>query len=497
MPQFSSTMKSAFSRRIFDVVVIGGGVVGCAIARLLGRYQIRAALVEKESDVSMGASCRNSGVIHAGINYPPGSLRAKLCMEGRALLIDWCEELGVPYRITGKLVIALSRDQIADLEKLLVQGSENGVDGLRILERQEMESLQPGVQGIAALHVPTTGIVSPYALTIALAEDAATNGVAFFLDCEAHAIEHASNSYTVRTSSCVLTARCVVNASGIFADKLGQSLEGGIPAIYPCRGQYLVLDTTAGESLRMPIYPVPPRTSGGLGVHITPTVDGNVLLGPSAEYVDSRNTYACTREVLDGLQREAAMMLPCLSTSSVIASYSGLRAKLSPPEEGGYCDFFIAESRRYPGVINLIGLESPALTAAPAIAQLVLEMIKPSINLEKKPAGMLHLRKWYERFDALPEEKKERLVKECPDYGEVICRCEGVTKHEVLQALRNPLGVKTLVGLKYRCRVMMGRCGGGYCLPRIVEILQEELKWEPHQILLRGKSSPVFAGWVK
>ncbi len=497
MPKLCSSVKSASTHKTFDVVVIGGGVVGCAIARLLSRYQIRAALVEKESDVSMGASCRNSGVIHAGINYPPGSLRAKLCMEGRAILIDWCEELGVPFRITGKLVTALSRDQIPDLEELLVQGTENGVEGLRILEGHEVESLQPGVQGVAALYVPTTGIVSPYALTMALAEDAATNGVVFFLDCEAKGIERASNGYRVRTSSSVLTAHCVVNAAGILADQIGQSLEKDIPAIYPCRGQYLALDKTVGESLRMPVYPVPPRTSGGLGVHITPTVDGNVLLGPSAEYVDSRDTYACTREVLEGLHREAAMMLPGLSTSTVIASYSGLRAKLSPPEKGGDSDFFIAESGRSPGIINLIGLESPALTAAPAIAELVLEMIKPRIKLEKKPAGMLHLRKWYERFDELPEENKERLVEECPDYGEVICRCEGVTKHEVLQALRNPLGVKTLAGLKYRCRVMMGRCSGGYCLPRIARILQEELKWEPHQVLFRGKRSPVFAGWVK
>lgn len=419
-------------------------------------------------------------------------------MEGRELLQAWCEELGVPFRIPGKLVVAQHKDQVPELERLVAQGEANGVSGLRIANSDAVEALQPEVRGVAALHVPTSGIVPPYALTIALAEDASLNGVLFLLGSEVTDVERTGGAYRIRSSSGVFTSRWVINAAGLYADKIGQALEPLVPSIYPCRGEYLVLDKQAGERLRMLVYPAPPARSGGLGVHLTPTVEGNVLIGPSAEYITDHEDYACTHLVSARLLQEAASLWPSLPTNHVISAYAGVRAKLTPPEEGGFADFFIKESSRFPRFVNLVGLESPALTAAPAIVRYVVEEImKAREPFEPKPETALRVRLRPKRFDDLPEEEKERLVRAHPDYGEVICRCEGVTKYELLQALNNPLGVQTLAGLKYRCRVMMGRCSGGYCFPRIVKILQGEMNWGPDRFYLRGESSPLFAGWVK
>ena len=248
----------------------------------------------------------------------------------------------------------------------------------------------------------------------------------------------------------------------------------------------------------MLVYPVPPAGAGGLGIHVSPTVEGNVLVGPSAEYGSGPEDYASTEEVGDQLMREVTEYWPGIARQQVIGSYAGVRAKLSSPEVGGFQDFFIRESVRVPRLINLIGLESPALTAAPAVAHRVVdEMIGAKERLAEKPAAERRTYRWQARFDDLPEAEKRRLVSEDADYGGIVCRCEGVTRYEVLRAVRNPLGVGTLSGLKYRARLMMGRCGGSYCLPRIVDILQTECGWSPEEFLLRDERSPMFTGWVK
>ena len=479
----------------FDVVVIGAGVIGSAIARHLSRFTCSVAVVEKESDVGMSASARNSGVIHAGINYEPGTLRARFCMEGRRLLIGLCEELNVPYSICGKLIVAACEEEVPELDRLKNQGEANGVPDLRIISGAEVAELQPGIEAIAALHVPTSGIVSPYALTLAMAEDSAVNGARFYLATEAIGIEHQSGSYSVRTNMDTVRGRWVINCAGIHSGKLAQSIDLEAPNLYPCIGEYLLLDKQAGEKLTMSIYPAPRADSAGLGVHITPTIEGNVLLGPSNEYVSDPETACCTSHTTNRLLKEAQMMWSDLPAHLVIGAYAGVRSKLNPPEVGGFGDFLIRRTPEHPRVIHLIGIESPGLTAAPAIAQhIVNEVVRDEEPFEPKSAEELSLRRWPLRFDELPEEEKERLVHEIPDHGDIVCRCEGVTKHEILQALNNPLGVTTLAGIKYRTRAMMGRCNGGYCLPRIVDILQQECAWEPEAFQLRGPTSPMFAG---
>lgn len=482
---------------IFDVVIIGAGVIGVAIARWLSQYTLQMAVVEKEWEVGLGASCRNSGVIHAGIYYQPGSLRAQLCMEGRQLLQQWCEDLSVPYRVPGQLIVAQKKEEIPELKRLLAQGKANGAPRLCIITKDEITALQPGIDGIAALYAPSSGLVPPYKLTIAIAESAACNGVSFFLDHKVTKITYQAQTYHLHTEQRTLSSRWVINAAGLFADQISKLLDISVPSIYPCRGEYLVLDKEAGKEFKMLVYPSPPLHGGGLGVHLTPTIEGNLLLGPSAEYISEQEDHASTAEIARQLLVEATKLWPALPVDSVIGAYAGIRAKLTPPGIGGYSDFFIDEAPLFPRFINLVGLESPALTAAPAIARYVVEMIAARESLHHKSRAELRHYRQPQRFDSLPEQEKEELVRTHHDHGEIICRCEGVTKYEVLQALQSPLGVKTLVGLKYRCRVMMGRCSGGYCLPRIVKLLSDEYGWEPTDFYLQGKDSSMFSGWVK
>ncbi|UCF09808.1 MAG: NAD(P)/FAD-dependent oxidoreductase, partial [Candidatus Bipolaricaulota bacterium] len=281
-------------RESYDVAVIGAGVLGCAVARLLSRFEGAFAVLEREHDVGTGASSRNSGVIHAGINYSPGTLRAQYCMEGRKLLRDWCEELNVPHRICGKLVLARSKEESAVLERLLAQGSANGVPDLRIVSREEAASLQSGLECVAALHVPSSGIVSPYALTIALAEDAAVNGVDLRVGTAVLDMRATPGGFEIGTTAGTIGATCIVNAAGVHAGRIARLLDPGAPEVYGCIGEYLVLDKRAGETISMSVYPAPGEGDSGLGVHITPTVDGNLLLGPSSEYVCDPESTGCT-----------------------------------------------------------------------------------------------------------------------------------------------------------------------------------------------------------
>ena len=480
--------------RNFDAVVIGAGVVGSSIARVLSHLECSVAVVEKAYDVGMGASARNSGVIHAGLNYKPGTKRARFCMEGRELLQDWCAELNVPVTICGKLIVAQSEDEIPSLEHLKSQGEANGVPGLRIVSAAEAAELQPGIECVAALHVPSSGIVSPYAMTIALAEDAAVNGVQFFLGSEVTGIEPEGDVFAVHTTTGTLRARWVINCAGVHAGKIAQLIDPDAPELHPCVGEYLILDRQVGERMAMSIYPAPQVGGAGLGVHITPTTEGNVLLGPSNEYVNDPETVGCTGCTTDRLLAEAREMWPKIPTNLVIGAYAGVRAKLTPPEAGGYGDYVFRRTPEHPRAIHLIGIESPGLTAAPAIARhIVDEMIQPEARFGSKLKDEICLRRWPDRFDDLPEAEKERLVRENPDHGDIVCRCEGVTKAEILHALINPLSVKTLSGIKFRSRAMMGRCSGGYCLPRIVEIMQEA-GWKPEEFQFRGPASPAFAG---
>ncbi|MGI6706072.1 MAG: NAD(P)/FAD-dependent oxidoreductase [Clostridia bacterium] len=480
----------------YDVIIIGAGVIGCAVARELSRYKLSVAVLEKDSDVAGGTSGRNSGVVHAGFNNRPGSLMARYCVEGNLEFEDLCRELDVPYLRTGKLVTALDKDDLKGLEKLLDQGRKNGVPGLEIVGREDIKRMEPEVEGIAALYSPVTAVINPFLLTVALAENAWANGVRFFFRTKVSSIQRHPDHFTVRAGRRSFRSSWVINCAGLYADRIARMVGIDEYRIYPCRGEYYILDKRVSRHLKMPVYPVPKPTVGGLGVHLTPTVEGNILIGPSAEYIQSRDDYATTEPVMKQLYKEARDLLPVITEQDFIRNYSGIRPKLVGPKVGGFGDFITEDRQDVKGFINLVGIESPGLTSAMPIARRVVELLDQKERLEKR-GDFEENRKGIIRFRELPEEEKKRLVEENPDYGEVVCRCETITKGEILEAIRNPLGVRTLSGIKYRARAMMGRCQGGYCLARIVEILTDEMGCRPEEIYERGPESYMFAGRVR
>jgi len=480
----------------FDVVIVGAGAVGCAIARELSKYELSVAVLEKESDVAGGASGRNSGVVHAGFNNKPGSLMAKLCHEGNSGFEKVCQDLDVPYKKTGKLVVAFNEADIKGIESLMAAGEKNKVPGLKIIGKDEIQKLEPHVGGIMAMLSCDTAVTSPFIYTVALAENAAVNGVRFFLDSEVRGISRKDGEFRIKAGDSYFYSKYLINSAGLYSDRISSMAGDKGYKIYPCRGQYYILDKRASEFLKMPVYPVPRPGEGGLGVHLTPTVEGNILIGPSAEYLQSKCDYGTTTDVMKRLFSEAKELLPPISPKHIIRSYAGIRAKLVGPEKGGYGDFIIKESEKVPDLINLIGLESPALTASIPIAVMVAGILNEKNTLKEKK-HFIKERKGIIPFRDLKTEEKSKLIKADPDYGEIICRCEKITKKEILQAIENPLGVKTISGIKYRARAMMGRCQGGYCLTRIVEILTKEYGLSEDEITERGKNSKLFIGKTK
>lgn len=480
----------------YDILIIGGGAVGCAVARELARYRLSIALLEKEWDVAAGTSGRNSAVVHAGFNNKPGSLMAKLCVEGNRGFEAACRELDVPYQKTGKLLVAFDQEDLAVLAKLKAQGEENGCRGLRLLDQAELRKRLPQVGGIGALESPETGVFDPFLYTVALAENALQNGAQFFLGHEVTEIRIVPEGFQVTAGGKTFTAKRLVNCAGLYSDKIAAMVGLDRYTIYPCRGEYFILDKIAADLLPMPIYPAPKTGIGGLGVHLTPTIHGNIIIGPSAEYIDSPEDTSSTKPVMDQLFREAQHLLPGLERKHIIGSYAGIRPKQAPPGEGCFRDFVIREEAACPGFIDLVGIESPGLTASLPIARMVTDILKLTMDLVPKES-FDPVRRGITRFRDQDPETQARLIEEDPDYGEILCRCQKVTRAELRQAVENPLGVKTLAGIKYRAWATTGRCNGGYCLPKIADMLVTDYGLSPDQVTYRGPGSQLFTGRVK
>lgn len=480
----------------YDVAVIGGGVVGCAIARELTRYRLRVVVLERESDVARGTSGKNSAVVHTGFNVPTGSLKARLNVAGARMFEQMCAELSVPFHRIGKLVVALTPQEVPDLLRLKAIGDANGVPSLEIVDAQTISRMEPNIRGYAAMHAPTAAIITPYKLTIALAEAAAANGADVLLQAEVRRISGRMGGFRLTTARGTVHAKLVVNSAGLYADHVARLAGVRRYKIYPCNGQYLILDKSKSNLIQRMVYPVPPKGGSGLGVHLTPTVDGNIILGPDAFYVRNKRDDATDGERARNLLREAQEMLPGITSRDVIGSYAGIRPKTVSSAQGGFGDFIIEEAPELPGMLHLVGIESPGLTASPAIALDVAQWVGSYLPLQ--PNGeFVAERKEPPPFRELPLEEQARLVERDPDYGDILCRCEMVTRKEVLQAIRNPLGVHTLAGIKYRSRATMGRCQGGVCSPLIVETLLEEFGVPLTEISLKGPGSELFVGTTK
>lgn len=477
----------------FQVAIIGGGVIGSSIARELSKYDVSVVVFESGSDVASHASKANSGVIHSGINSPPSSLKAHLCVEGNRMFQSLAEEFAIPVKWVGKFVVARNEDELAELEHLKRVGKSNGVPGLEILDEAWVKKKEKNISCHGALWVPTAGITSPYQLTIALAENAVENDVKFLLETKVIGLKKQAHKFFINTTRGEFLADVIVNTAGVFCRDIVAMLEEPDFDVYPCRGEYLVLDKAYSWLVRSMIYPVPPKHTGVLGVHITPTIEGNILLGPSAEFITEAEDTRTTKGMMISLLKHAKEIVPLLPDTAVINAYSGIRSKLASAENGGWADFRIEESRNTSGLINLLGIESPGLTAAPAIAKEVTGIIAGLIELKEK-SNFKSNRTRVNRFSELSENDRAKMIDKDSSWGRVVCRCEQVTEREVIDALSNPLGARTLSSVKYRCRAGMGRCQGGFCTPHIVRIMKDNFGMDVTDIKLKSPNSTLFTG---
>ncbi len=470
---------------MLDVIVIGAGVSGSAVARELSRYDINVCVLEKCSDVCEGTSKANSAIVHAGFDAAEGSLMAKLNVEGNEMLDQLSKDLDIPFKRNGSMVVCVHKEELDGLKVLYERGVKNGVKGLKLLSKEEALELEPNlsdnVEG--ALLAPTGGIICPFELNIAMAENANVNGVEFRFNTEVEDIKKdADGIWHVRTNNGEYKARYIVNAAGVYADKIHNMVSADKMHIIERRGDYCLLDKEVGSYVSHTIFPQP--TKYGKGVLVTPTVHGNLLVGPTAIDIEKKEGNNTTQEGLDAVISKASENVKNLPMRNVITSFAGLRAHLERHE------FVIEEVKDAPCFIDVAGIESPGLSASPAIGKMVGDMLKEKMGLKEK-AGWISTRKGVKSTEGLSIEEMNALIKENPAYGNIICRCEMVTEGEILDAIHRPLGARTLDGVKRRTRAGMGRCQAGFCSPRTMEILHRELDLPYEKITKSGGKSNI------
>ncbi len=529
---------------MYDVAIIGAGVTGCAIARELSRYRLSTCVIEREEDVCCGTSKANSAIIHAGYDAHPGSLKAKLNVEGNRLMDDLSRDLDIPFRRNGSLVV-LTQDNDPDiLNRLYEQGQANGVPDLRILSREETRQMEPHLADgvIRALYAPTGGIVCPFELTMGLAENASANGVDFFFNAPVTSVEktsagslsqinpvcanagnradsakkstvsfflirgkspdlrfESSGSQNYREPQTVcdpdfcrdadgnfsIRAKLLVNAAGLYADFINNQLSSRQLHITPRRGQYQLLDKSAGKHVDKTIFQAPSKM--GKGVLVAPTVHGNLLVGPTAEDIGNKEGVNTTREGLAYLAATASKSVANLPFREVITSFAGLRAH----EDSG--DFVLGPCEDVPGLYNAAGIESPGLSSAPAIGRMIAGQIAETLSAEKK-AGFHSIRRRVTDMNRIDLAGRNAKIQKNPAYGRIICRCESVSEGEILEAIHRPLGARSLDAVKRRTRAGMGRCQSGFCSPKVMEILERELSLASTRMTKHGPGSEIVYG---
>ena len=475
---------------MYDVIIIGAGVSGAATARELSRYKVNACVIEKEEDVCCGTSKANSAIVHAGYDAATGSLMAKLNVRGNQMMEQLAKDLDFPFKKNGSLVVCLHEEDMPNLQTLYDRGVANGVKDLRILNREELRAMEPNISddAYAALYAPTAGIVCPFNLNIAMAENACVNGVEFKFDTEVTGLHPIEGGWAIETNQGTFEAKYVVNAAGVYADKLHNMVSAKKIHITPRRGDYCLLDKTAGNLVSKTIFALPGKF--GKGILVAPTVHGNLILGPTAIDIEDKEGTNTTREGLDQVITKCGMNVKNIPMRSVITSFAGLRA-----HEDGH-EFLIGELEDAPGFIDCAGIESPGLTSSPAIGEMVAEILREKLNLEKNE-NFVATRKGVLDPDFLSKEERIELIRKNPAYGNIICRCEMITEGEILDAIHRPLGAKSLDGVKRRTRAGMGRCQAGFCSPRTMEILARERHVSMFDITKSGGDSKIVVGTNK
>ena len=478
----------------FEVAIIGGGVVGSAIARELSRYDLSIAVLEENPDVVCEASGRNSAVVHGGFAYDRGSLKARLCVEGNRMMDELSAELGFRFMRCGKVLVGNTDEDMRQLERTLQQGLDNGAAGLELIDRKRLHELVPAVNGEFAMLSRNSGIMDPFLFTIRLAENAVMNGVKYFLSHRVLSIKWKDGRYEVHTSAADFSVKWVINAAGKGAKAVSDMLGITGYRVIGSKGNYLVLDKRLGPLLPMPVYPVPSNTY--MGIHVTPTVDGNVTVGPDAVSTDDFEYYGVPADKMDYLRESASLLWPHIDRKDVIRTFSGILSKWV--DEKGVIQDFRIERRDdiAPDTVNLIGIESPGLTAAVPIARYVISLMKERMDLcEKKDFNPVH--RSARRFADMSTEERERAIASDPRNGTLVCSCELVTEAEIVEAIHNPLGVHTMTGIKYRTRAMMGGCQAGFCQMKIERLLERELGIKAEDVRYMRESSWVLSGKMR
>ncbi|MGL5437504.1 MAG: NAD(P)/FAD-dependent oxidoreductase [Lachnospiraceae bacterium] len=476
---------------MFDIIIIGAGVSGCASARELSRFKANICVLEKEEDVCCGTSKANSAIVHAGFDAPPGSLMAKLNVEGNRIMPKLARELDFPFHPCGSFVVCLSEEDLPNLQALYERGIQNGVEGLEIItDRQRIFEMEPNLseRTVAVLYAPTAGVVCPFHLNIAFAENAFTNGVEFKFNTEVKQIHKIEGGWELVTSQGIFQSRYVVNAAGVHADQFHNMVSTEKIHITPRRGDYCLLDKSAGGHVNRTIFALPGKY--GKGVLVSPTVHGNLIVGPTAIDIEEKEATATTWEGLDELIAKADMNVRNIPMRQVITSFAGLRAHEDNHE------FIIEELVDAPGFIDCAGIESPGLTSCPAIGTMVADILREKMNLVPDP-DFNGTRKGPVNPNELSYEERIRLIQENPSYGNIICRCEMITEGEIEDAIRRPLGARSLDGVKRRTRAGMGRCQSGFCSPRTMEILHRECQIPMEEITKSGGESRIIVGTNK
>ena len=474
----------------YDIIIIGAGVTGAAVARELSRYDARVLVLEKDEDLCCGTSKANSGIVHAGYDAKPGSLKAKMNLRGNEMMPQLAQELDIPFKQIGSLVVCTDESQRSGIDELYQRGIENGVPNLKILERDEIIQMEPNISEsvVCALFAPTAGVICPFRLNIAMAECADQNGVEFRFDTPVMSVTKNGDEFVVRTPSEEYACKAVINCAGCHADDIHNMVSSRKLHITPRRGDYILLDRSTEGYVSHTIFPQP--TKLGKGILVTPTVHGNTLVGPTAVDTDNKDEAPVTADGIAKVIEGSARNMQGVPVRQVITGFSGLRAH----EDGG--DFIIEEVSDCPGFFDCAGIESPGLTACPAIGEYMASLVSNKLSLALKADWNEICHDIKKPFE-LSAEERDSLIKEHPEYGRIICRCETVTEGEIIDAVKRPLGARSLDGVKRRTRAGMGRCQGGFCSPRVMEIISREAGIPLEEVTKNGGNSKILTGRTK
>ena len=474
---------------MYDILIVGAGIIGSGVARELSKCDLKIAVLDRDTDVANGTTKANSAIIHAGYDAEAGTLMAKYNVLGNSMYEALCKELNVEFKRNGSLVLAFSSEEMKHLNILLERGKKNGVPNLKIISKEAVKQIEPNVSDeiVGALYAPSAGIISPWEFTAALIDNGVENGVELLLNTEVISMGKIETGFEVLTNNGIFKTKRIINCAGVNTDILHNMIAPVSYKIEPRRGQYYVLDKSQGERVHQTVFQCP--NESGKGVLVTPTVHGNLLVGPDSQKIGDRENLSTTSEQLEYIRNKGSRSIKDINFRDSIRNFSGMRA------ESDRNDFIIEESS-VKGFFDVAGIKSPGLSAAPAISLAVLELLKESGIVLNKKENFIAPRKHLVFMDLSPEEKSE-IIKKDPAYGRVICRCEMITEGEIIDSIHRPVPSLTLDAVKRRCRPGMGRCQGGFCGPRVQEIISRELNIPLEEVMLDKRDSYILTEETK